>query len=163
MVSVSSSVIFPCTIKYRRRFLLALAYPGSSRKRDVTRLCVCVCVCDFEFLSDCLVLAATVVKHFYEKSKVLVEGELLHLECRTWGFPPPQIRWTRQSRSGDNAVEIVTGERVSLDVFENVGNASLKIADVSVEDYGTYTCVAQNGIGNMSDSEAILIRVKGIV
>ena len=120
-------------------------------------------MCDFEFLSDCLVLAATVVKHFYEKSKVLVEGELLHLECRTWGFPPPQIRWTRLSRSRDNAVEIVTGERVSLDVFENVGNASLKIADVSVEDYGTYTCVAQNGIGNMSDSEAILIRVKGMI
>jgi len=106
------------------------------------------------------VAAATVVKHFYEKSKVLVEGELLHLECRTWGYPPPQITWTRLSRSNDSAVEILTGERVSFDFFEGVGNASLKIADVSIDDYGTYTCVAENGIGN--DSETILIRVKGM-
>jgi len=29
---VSVSVIFPCTIKSRRKFLLALAHPGSPRK-----------------------------------------------------------------------------------------------------------------------------------
>ena len=109
------------------------------------------------------VVAPTVVKHFYEKSKVLVEGDLLHLECRTWGYPPPQIKWTKLSRSDDSTVEIVTEGRVTLDIFESVSNASLKIADISVDDYGTYTCVAQNGVGNMSDSAAILIRVKGMV
>lgn len=103
------------------------------------------------------------MKHFYEKSRVLVEGEVLHLECRTWGYPPPQIKWTKLSRSDDSAVDIVSGERVTLDIVDGVSNASLKIADISVDDYGTYTCVAQNGIGNMSDSEAILIRVKGMV
>jgi len=108
------------------------------------------------------VVAATVVKHF-EKSKVLVEGDLLHLECRTWGYPPAQIKWTWLSHSDDSEVEIVTEGRVTLDDFESVTNASLKIADLSVDDYGTYTCVAQNGVGNMSDSAAILIRVKGMV
>jgi len=33
MVSVSASVIFPCTIKSRRRFLLALAHPDGCGKR----------------------------------------------------------------------------------------------------------------------------------
>ena len=108
-------------------------------------------------------LAATVVKHFYEKSRVLVEGDLLHLECRTWGYPSPQVKWTKVSRSGDVEVEIVSGDRVTLDIFESVSNASLKIVDMSVDDYGTYSCVAQNGIGNMSDNEAILVRVKGKV
>ena len=45
MVSVSSSVIFPCTMKSRRRFILAPAYLGSPGKRAVKWLCVYVCVC----------------------------------------------------------------------------------------------------------------------
>ena len=40
MVGVSASVIFPCTIKSRRRFLLAPAHLGSPRKRAVKQLCV---------------------------------------------------------------------------------------------------------------------------
>jgi len=40
MVGVSASVIFPCTTK-SRRFLLALAHPGSPRKRAIKRLCMC--------------------------------------------------------------------------------------------------------------------------
>jgi len=40
-----SHVIFPCTIKPRRRFLLAPAHPGSPRKRAVKWLCVCVWGC----------------------------------------------------------------------------------------------------------------------
>jgi len=33
--------IFPCTIKSRRRFLLAPAYPGTPRKRATKRMSVC--------------------------------------------------------------------------------------------------------------------------
>ena len=45
IVSVSASVIFPCTIKFRRSFLLAPAHPrGSPGKRVVKRLCVCAII-----------------------------------------------------------------------------------------------------------------------
>ena len=107
-------------------------------------------------------VAATVVKHFSEKSRVLVEGQSLELECKTWGYPLPNIKWTRQTRSDADAVELVTGERVRLGNVGGVINASLTITDMSVDDYGTYTCVANNGIRNESDSDGILIRVKGI-
>jgi len=40
IVGVSASDISPCTIKSRRRFLLALADLGSPRKSAVERLCV---------------------------------------------------------------------------------------------------------------------------
>ena len=43
-VGVSASVIFPCTRKSRRRFLLAPAHPGSWKKGRKTVVCVCVCV-----------------------------------------------------------------------------------------------------------------------
>ena len=45
IVSVSASDISPCTIKSRRRFLLAPDHPGSPRKRALKWLCVCMCVC----------------------------------------------------------------------------------------------------------------------
>jgi len=106
-------------------------------------------------------VAAAVVKHFSEKSRVLVEGDPLELECRTWGYPLPEVKWTRQARSDASAVDLVSGGRVTLGDIGNVVNARLTITDMSLDDYGTYTCVAHNGVGNDSDSDAILIRVKG--
>jgi len=44
-VGVSAYVIFPCTIKSRRRFVLAPAHINSPGKRAIKRLCVCVCGC----------------------------------------------------------------------------------------------------------------------
>jgi len=46
IVDVSASVFFPCTIKSRRRFLLAPAHPGSPGKRAIKWLCVCVLYCE---------------------------------------------------------------------------------------------------------------------
>jgi len=45
VIGVSASVIFPCTIKSKRRFLLAAANPGSPRKRAIKRLCVFASLC----------------------------------------------------------------------------------------------------------------------
>jgi len=40
MVGVSASVIFPCTVKSERSFLMAPAHPGSHGKRAVKWLCM---------------------------------------------------------------------------------------------------------------------------
>ena len=45
IVGVSASDISACTIKSRRRFLLAPAHPGSPGKRALKRLCLYVCLC----------------------------------------------------------------------------------------------------------------------
>ena len=44
VVGVSASVILPCTIKSRGRFLPAPAYPDSPGKEG-HKMVVCVCVC----------------------------------------------------------------------------------------------------------------------
>jgi len=41
MVVVSASVYLPCTMKSRRRFVLAPTYPGSPGKGRKTVVCVC--------------------------------------------------------------------------------------------------------------------------
>jgi len=46
VVGVSASVIFPCTIKSKRRYLLALAHLGSPGKWAViVFVCLCVFTC----------------------------------------------------------------------------------------------------------------------
>ena len=42
IVRVSASVVSPCTIKSRRRFLLIPAHTDSPGKRTIKRLCLCV-------------------------------------------------------------------------------------------------------------------------
>jgi len=50
---MSACVIFPCTIKSRRRFLLAPAHLGSPGKKAAKWLwCVWVCVCMITHESD---------------------------------------------------------------------------------------------------------------
>jgi len=57
MVGVSASVIFPCTIKSRRRFLLTAAHPDKPRKGVVK--CLFVCLCVWALLRLLIVIRAT--------------------------------------------------------------------------------------------------------
>ena len=53
MVGVSTAVIFPCTMKSRRSFLLSPAHPGCPGKRAITRLYVCLCSSTISCLPEC--------------------------------------------------------------------------------------------------------------
>jgi len=68
---MSASVIFPCTIKFRGRFFLALAHPGSPEKRAVKWLFVCVCVSmDAAMISDAGKMSRRAKKCFSECGSV---------------------------------------------------------------------------------------------
>jgi len=59
VVGVPVSVILPCTIKSRGRFLLAPAYPDSPGKeghKTVVCVCVCMCVCVCECCCNNLIM-----------------------------------------------------------------------------------------------------------
>ena len=98
----------------------------------------------------------------------MTEGGKLELKCSAWGYPAPTIQWFKVSTDGQAEVELTSNKRVVLaDSEDGLRNASLTITDISIEDYGTYKCVADNGRSYVLDtnstvnSAAILVRVKG--
>jgi neuroplastin len=92
----------------------------------------------------------------------LTEGEKLELKCAAWGHPAPTVRWTRVDRG---SLDPTSDRRISLGDFDGVHNASLTLADVTLDDYGSYTCIADNGYSYSNstfNTVTILVRVKGM-
>lgn len=117
--------------------------------------------------SEFVVIAAAVAKKFSDRSVVLTEGGKLDLKCSAWGYPAPTIQWFKVSTDGQAEVELTSNKRVVLaDSEDGLRNGSLTITDISIDDYGTYKCVADNGHSYVLDtnstvnSAAILVRVK---
>ena len=91
---------------------------------------------------------------FEAKSKNLVEGDPLVLECKAKGYPLPTASWLK------NDLPIDTSDpRVSFSEYEGVENATLRIENLNYSDRADYTCVATNDDG-VSANATILVRVK---
>jgi len=106
-----------------------------------------------------------VAKKFPDRSLSLIQGDKLELKCSVWGYPTPAISWTRSSANGSD-VELTNTSRITLSDVDNVRNAMLTIADMSLDDYGQYRCQAYNGYEYSGDKSSvntagILVRVKG--
>ncbi|GAB1605159.1 neuroplastin-like [Argonauta hians] len=84
--------------------------------------------------------------HSTEKSRNLVQGDKLQLECNVQSYPPASIIWKR-----DN-ITFEKGQRIHWD------NKTLTIYDLQFSDKGKYICIASNMIGN--GSMTVLVRVK---
>jgi len=97
------------------------------------------------------VTASPFVKHF-DRSKNLVQGDNLLLECKAFGFPPVHVKWFK----GEEAVE--EGGRVKLDDLKGVEDGVLRINDLTFDDRADYTCEASNMLG--SHNSTIVVRVK---
>lgn len=77
----------------------------------------------------------------------VVETSNVTLDCKASGIPQPIITWKKsEEKLFDNNFQPVKAE-----------NDSLLLFDISVEDSGTYTCIAKNSAGN--DSIAIKLNV----
>lgn len=84
-----------------------------------------------------------------EKSRNLVQGDKLHLECNVVSHPLASVLWKKDNETFKNTV-------VNR-VFMN-GNRTLIIYDLQFSDRGDYTCVATNSVN--STSMTVLVRVK---
>uniref|UniRef100_A0A0N5ALN6 Myosin light chain kinase, smooth muscle n=1 Tax=Syphacia muris TaxID=451379 RepID=A0A0N5ALN6_9BILA len=75
----------------------------------------------------------------------LTSNELFSVECSISAYPAPSISWCRNGNSfipkGDRCMMLYDGE-----------TATLKIAGVTSADVGTYTCVAENHLGQAKTS-----------
>ncbi|KAH9488420.1 hypothetical protein Btru_052354 [Bulinus truncatus] len=82
----------------------------------------------------------TIDAHIATHKGYYTEGETIQLSCTGNGFPAPSVEWVKDDRT------LVTENNVQVDA----GNLSVKSA--SVEDSGTYKCIAKN---NKNKAEAI--------
>ena len=99
--------------------------------------------------------------HKFDKSKNLVQGDPLVLECDVWGLPQIKITWFKQGEEEGSDIEPldISDDRIKLSPYEGVENASLRIENLEDADRAHYTCNAENEHG--SDNSTILVRVKG--
>ncbi|XP_067131206.1 neuroplastin-like isoform X1 [Centruroides vittatus] len=91
----------------------------------------------------------------FERSMNLVQGDTLTLHCQTIGAPLPILTWYKDEKLIDE-----TEERIEFKIDDTqVPNAKLIIKNVDYVDRAKYTCFAENGVGEVSNS-TILVRVK---
>lgn len=74
----------------------------------------------------------------------MTEGKSVTLQCKVYGNPAPDVRWTKD---GD-AVNIADPSRISVSLTGNT--SSLTIVSVVQEDQGLYRCVANNSINTVT-------------
>ncbi|XP_061855108.1 neogenin isoform X3 [Colius striatus] len=79
-----------------------------------------------------------------------VTGQSAFFPCVAVGFPTPYIRWTR------NEEELITE---GYERFLLLVGGSLEISDVTVEDVGTYTCIADNGNETIEAQAELTVQV----
>ena len=76
-------------------------------------------------------------------------GKSVTLLCPTKGMPKPRIFWYK------DAIELEATDEITFGV-----NGELILEDVSIEDAGRYTCVAENEFGR--DKMSTMVNVAGI-
>ncbi|XP_075751457.1 cell adhesion molecule Dscam1 isoform X4 [Rhipicephalus microplus] len=85
----------------------------------------------------------------------VVQGGSVVLSCQAAGSPKPTVKWSRTtSGTADEVTFSASGSRIRA-----FPNGTVVIDDVTAEDAGKYTCRAQNGIGSVSHSLYLHVRV----
>ncbi|XP_034408158.1 myopalladin [Cyclopterus lumpus] len=79
------------------------------------------------------------------------EGQLVVLEGRVKGVPPPRVDWYREGKTIEDSPD--------FRILQKKGICTLVIAEVFPEDSGMFTCTASNKYGTVSS--AATLRVKG--
>lgn len=75
-----------------------------------------------------------------------VNGNTIKLECRVFGAPRPEVKWTRNDR------ELTGGRYLTQD------NGDLVINDIQFNDAGTYVCHARNKFGQVDASASLVVK-----
>ncbi|KAM7308571.1 hypothetical protein ISCGN_012205 [Ixodes scapularis] len=84
----------------------------------------------------------------------VIQGNSVTLTCHATGSPQPRIEWTRTIGHSDKPEDVRRSHRA-----QSLPNGTLIIEDVADEDEGKYTCTANNGIGTVSHSLFMHVRV----
>lgn len=73
----------------------------------------------------------------------MIEGQNIALQCKVYGIPAPDVRWTK-----DGEAVNIADQRISVSFTGNT--SSLKIISVVQADQGLYSCVANNSLNTVT-------------
>ncbi|KAL3180814.1 hypothetical protein MRX96_037234 [Rhipicephalus microplus] len=83
---------------------------------------------------------------------ILKRGETVELQCKSIGYPLPDVRWLQEG------AEL---KRPSEDRAQVLQNGTLVIRNATSEDSGKYSCLASNGIGAaLTKTVSVLVKSK---
>jgi hypothetical protein len=93
----------------------------------------------------------------FEKTRNVIEGDPLSLDCRAWGVPSPTIRWEHngtvlqpEGSGGKIVLKASSGTSGKNSVkFPPVENGTVRITTMGYPDAGNYTCFATNNIDDV--------------
>ncbi|XP_030235271.1 myopalladin isoform X2 [Gadus morhua] len=83
------------------------------------------------------------------KSREVLEGSKVQLDCTVTGLPVPEVRWFCEGKELENSPDI--------QILTLAGRHSLIIAEAFEEDTGRYSCFASNYYGTDSTSAEIYV------
>ncbi|KAL4636237.1 myosin light chain kinase, smooth muscle-like isoform X2 [Arapaima gigas] len=88
------------------------------------------------------------------KDMEVVEGSAARFDCKIEGYPDPEVVWYKDEQP------IKETRHFQIDYDED-GNCSLVISDVSAEDDAKYTCKAMNSEGEATCTAELFVEVMG--
>lgn len=84
----------------------------------------------------------------------VIQGENVRLDVRVAGHPTPTVEWYRGTE------KIVDDGRFEMTIDEERGAYSLRISDVTMDDAGTFKCVALNRAGKATSRGELDVKEK---
>eukprot|EP00062_Callorhinchus_milii_P005755 gi/632945559/ref/XP_007888128.1/ PREDICTED: myosin light chain kinase, smooth muscle isoform X1 [Callorhinchus milii] len=94
-------------------------------------------------------------KPFFSKTFVdveVVEGSAARFDCRIEGYPDPEVMWFKDEQP-------IRESRHYQIEYDEEGNCSLIISDVTADDDGKYTCKAANPLGEVTWMSELLVEM----
>eukprot|EP00914_Ancora_sagittata_P010452 GHVO01020154.1.p1 GENE.GHVO01020154.1~~GHVO01020154.1.p1 ORF type:complete len:372 (+),score=49.88 GHVO01020154.1:142-1257(+) len=96
--------------------------------------------------------------HKFQKSKNVIQGDPLHLECKAFGHPIPSISWLKDDMPLDTSDERIKLSNYTTEKGVLLVNATLRIENLDFPDRADYYCLASDS--GMYNNGTILVRVK---
>ncbi|XP_037534255.1 roundabout homolog 2, partial [Nematolebias whitei] len=86
-------------------------------------------------------------------NQVVLEEEMVEFRCQVQGDPQPNVRWRKDD------IDVPRGRyEIKYDRDDYV----LRVKKASINDEGTFTCVAENRVGKLEASAALTVRARPV-
>lgn len=147
VLQLSNNTVVGTTVRFKGNHEYSISLPIRTLGPDDTGIYSCL----VSFEGSSKNLSSTAQLQAFSKVGITPEGEIniteaktVHLICKAFGFPKPNVTWIR-SRASRN-VNITVNPSVSSDDFDSTTVSNLTLIEAYLNEAGEYTCLASNGL-----------------